>query len=95
METQVNSLIINGRRWFQRSYGSTYCTADIYVNGEHVHTTPIEYGYGDYYLQAAGEWLAANGYVPHEHRHYLPHYCDEAGIDLVNSVSDVSRERDL
>jgi hypothetical protein len=100
--TLPQSIQVSGRRWFQRTYGNTYCTASIYVNGVKVHTLPRQYGYGDYYLQAAGEWLDANGYTPDREKHAstggmepLWRYCNDRGISFLYSVSDVSRQKDL
>lgn len=54
-------IVIRGRRWFQKSYGNTYFSASIEVDGKIVHTIEYAIGYGDYYLQAAWEWLSENG----------------------------------
>jgi len=43
----MNSIVIVGRKWFQRSAGNTYNTADIIVDGELVHTLKRGYGYED------------------------------------------------
>jgi len=96
----IKSISIQGRRWFQRSAGNTYCSASILVNGEPVHELPRQYGYGDYYLQAATEWLDENGYIHPEHYKWggtepLWQVQDREGFDLYTTVADVSRERDL
>lgn len=59
----MQSLVINARRWFQKSYGNTYFTADIVVDGELVHTLPFQYGYGEHYQDMANQWLDENGYI--------------------------------
>ena len=100
-QAKVKSIVVVGKRWFQRGPGNTYCTAEILVNGKLVHKTEPEYGYGDYYLQAAGEWLDKNGYLPDIERYQtggretLWRYCERKKIAFSSSVSDVSRERDL
>lgn len=73
---------------------------EIIVNGENVAKLGPMYGYGDYYLQAAFEWLDANGYT---NRHKAANgssdapwgYCKDRGIVLSYSAADVRRERDL
>ena len=96
-----DSITVIGRRWFRKSAGNTYTTAEIYVNGDCVHKTPMQGGYGDHYLTIAGDWLDANGYTArkkHANGSCQPlwQYCrDEHGIGFVYSVSDVPRERDL
>ena len=61
------SITVIGRRWFHRGPGNTYFSAQVYVNGDHVHTIPYEYGYGDQYLQSAFEWLEKNDHIEPEH----------------------------
>ncbi len=88
------SISIIGRRWFQRSAGNTYHSAQVVVNGEQVHDTGIHYGYGDQYLQTAAAWLVENDYLP-ENARPLSLYCRENGIAFTGFVSDVAREKDL
>lgn len=97
----MESLTIIGRRWFRRSAGNTYNTAEIIVDGELVHKTPRQYGYGDHYLDLAAEWLEANGYLP-QRQHYtnggadpLWAYCRERRIAFTASCVDVPRQKDL
>lgn len=98
--TKPESITIFGRRWFDRTYGNTYFSAEIVIDGEHVHRIEFEYGYGDQYLAAAFDWLDENGYTSRE-RHTSgaaenpTRYCREHGIALVYDVADVSRKRDL
>ena len=40
---KINTMKIEGKRWFQRSYGNTYHTVKIYVNDE-VLKSEITYG---------------------------------------------------
>ena len=98
---KFNNILIVGKRWFQRSYGNTYFTARIYIDGELVHTLPKEYGYDDYYVQAATDWLAENGYTDNPKsgacglRTPLWQYAQDHGIKLEYYAIDVQRERDL
>lgn len=55
------SLHIEGRRWFQRTYGNTYHTVTVYANGAQVFKSPKAYGYGDQWIQTALDWLRADG----------------------------------
>ena len=97
-----HSITLYGRRWFQKTYGNTYFSTVIYVNGEHVHTLEKEYGYGDQWQYAAQEWLFENGYLDDVKRAAyggltpnLRMYCEDKGIEYVSGVCDVERERDL
>jgi uncharacterized protein (TIGR02996 family) len=95
--TPVKSIAVRGRRWFQRTNGNTYHTADIFVNGEHVHTTPTTYGYGSAYQDTAKQWLHQSGYLSHTPEGYssLWRSSQDHGIDYQDSVDDVKRKADL
>ena len=77
---KIESMRIEAKRWFQRSYGNTYHTVKVFVNGEAL-TSEITYGYGSHYLQTAAELLEDNGkayaYV----------------IDFPHTVEDVKRKK--
>lgn len=93
----TRTLRIVGRRWFQKTYGNTYHTAEIILDGKTIHKTPISYGYGDQYLTSAVEWLQSVGLLPdnitgHIGTRYLR---DESGYEFTYDVQDVPRQRDL
>lgn len=98
----MKSLTINARRWFQKSYGNTYFTADIIVDGELVHELPFQYGYGEHYLDMANEWLDENGYIDNPRnpnngmrKPLWQVVRDEMGAEFSYSAIDVQRKRDL
>jgi hypothetical protein len=37
---------IEGRRWFQKTWGNTYNTVRIFKDGELIADLPMKYGYG-------------------------------------------------
>jgi transcriptional regulator of met regulon len=87
---KIESLKIYGRRWFQRSYGNTYHTTTVIVNGEELKSN-IVYGYGNHYLQTAADLLKENGYN-------IPENNSEAYILMTkydHEVVDVKRKKDL
>lgn len=95
------SIHIEGRRWFQKTYGNTYNTVYIYRNGELAARLPMEYGYGDYYLQRAFDWLGKNGMpeLLEKHKNGAPKnygtiYLRET-MHGTNSCVDVARQKDL
>lgn len=98
-KTKPNITII-GRRWFQRTYGNTYNTVRILIDGKTVAELPKEYGYGNHYYQRAAEWLNKNGYVQLEKygngcMQPLHALRDDGLIGLEYWAEDVARERDL
>lgn len=93
---------ISGKRWFQRTYGNTYHSYKIWIDGELVHYMPYAYGYGDQYLDNAWKWLAENNMLwgqPEKFRYgglEAPRfYCQRKNIKFAYDVSDVEREKDL
>lgn len=94
------SITIRGRRWFQKTYGNTYFSCEIFVNGENVHNIDYQYGYGNQYSWEAAKWLDQNKYIKLEHfsnggTEALWTYCDKNNIDLYDTVIDVQQKRDL
>lgn len=85
---------VTGKRWFSRTYGNTYNTVYIWIDGERVASLPSEYGYGEYYLQRAQTWLVSNGYLPSDSGH-LRINCEEQGHKFTYDCIDVSRQKDL
>lgn len=87
---QIEELKIVGRRWFQQSYGNTYHTTTVIVNGEEFKSDVI-YGYDNHYLMTAAELLKANGYD-------IPNDNDKAYVMMTkfnHNVTDVKRKKDL
>lgn len=93
----INNIMVVGRRWFEKTNGNTYHTAEIYINGNCVHKIDFTYGYGDQYMWNAWTWLKANGYVKGKgsDRSSPRIWCEENNIKWNCSVSDVKRKKDL
>jgi len=90
---KVKSIIINGRRWFDRKYGNTYNSAEVYINGEFAVKLGASYGYDQMYEQRSWEWIEENYHLNHNSCPSL--FCRENNIKYSCSASDVSRMRDL
>ena len=60
---KVESIMVVGRRWFEKTNGNTYHTAEIYINNEFINKIDLTYGYGDQYYWSAWQWLLKNNYV--------------------------------
>ena len=95
------SIVVFGRRWFQKSCGNTYHTAEIYVNGDFVCKSNPQYGYESAYMTTALEELTERNRIQPNRGEYgqfsesLRGYCNREGIQLVYSVADVGLEREL
>lgn len=87
---QIETLEIIGKRWFQQSFGNTYHTTTVIINGEELKSN-ITYGYGNHYLTTAAELLKANGYD-------IPDDNGEAYAMVTkyeHTAIDVKRKKDL
>jgi len=96
------SILIIGRRWFRKSAGNTYFSAQVFVNGDLVHEIDYASGYGDHYIDVCSDWLEANGYMPD--RRHSPNGSkeplwawarDRHNIHYHYHVTDVDRKSDL
>lgn len=93
----MKQLIITGRRWFQKSCGNTYHSAEIFVDGKQIEGVSYAYGYGNHYLTTALKKLQEQGFLKDmdESKKSLWRYCEDNGIDFYYNVSDVGRKKDL
>lgn len=81
-------VIVAGRRWFQKSYGNTYHTVKVTVDGD-VFYSEITYGYGNHFEQTAIAILRENGFD-------VPEYGKFQHLEGFEShVIDVPRRKDL
>lgn len=86
----IKTLEIYGRRWFQKSYGNTYHTVSLYINGEY-YKSDITYGYENHYLTTAANMLKKLGYnIPDN-----PSEAYSLMLSFPHTVLDVKRKRDL
>lgn len=93
---KVKKVHVVGRRWFQKTYGNTYHSVEIYVNNSFVHKIEFTYGYGEQYEWNAFAWLTSNGYAKPCDKGNSPwRYFSENGIEYDKTVYDVKRKRDL
>lgn len=97
---KIRSITLFGRRWFERSGGNTYHTVNIYVDGECVHQTMMQYGYDSQYIETAAEWLDEHWALGREHYDNggvepLWSYCRDRGIEYIAEAADVARKADL
>ena len=98
---QRHTVRLVGRRWFQRSYGNTYHTVDVYVDEELIGESSRQYGYGDQYIQTGFAILMENTNLPPLRRYSngmdepVYRWAERNGIKMEYLVTDVRRKRDL
>ena len=100
----IKTLSIVSKRWFDRTYGNTYHSCQVTINGEPVGFVPIEYGYDNKYvetalkiLQGVGYWNTgekySNGYSK-DYENFIMFLREHKDI-VTNVVVDVPRKKDL
>jgi hypothetical protein len=91
----AHSVTVEGTLW-RDSFGNTYHRAYCYVDGKHVLTTPITYGYGNQFSYTGWQALADKGIVPALSRTQPPSgAARDAGIVFDTSYTNVKRKKDL
>lgn len=95
--SSVRYVEIIGRRWFQRTYGNTYHTAQVFFDGELVATVPRSYGYDSMYEQNAINALDRLGFMPGREPHEpgWRYFRDRHGCRYSSTAIDVQREKDM
>lgn len=88
----LKTLDISAKEWFDEVNGNSYHSVIITVNGEQTLKIPLQYGYGDHYLQAATEALKKEGY-PIEGQ--IVRYCRENGIPCTYDIQTGCLKRDV
>lgn len=91
----VKSIEIQAKRWFQKSFGNTYFSADIYVNDSLVKRFDFEYGYNDHCIDVACEWLKENGFLPNIENAFFWRLTQNTDIKTLTNIIDVKRKKDL
>lgn len=92
MVKRVKELRIVGKRWFQKSFGNTYHSVEIWVNNEKLYV-PFAYGYGNQFLETARAELVRAGYLVDLENYY--NFVDFVRCHGSFDVIDVERKKDL
>jgi hypothetical protein len=72
------SIFIDVREWRDKTYGNTYYSAIVSIDGEWQFTTGMSYGYGDQTVYDCAQILKARGLVDvgdNAHTPHLPLFC--------------------
>ena len=93
--TQVNTIDINAKQWFDKVNGNSYFAGSITLNfGQPDAITlnmPFQYGYGDSYQYAAIKALNEGGHITATHTAELRDH----GIILRSLIQRGCKKRDL
>ncbi len=85
-----NSVFIDVREWRDKTYGNTYYSAIVSVDGEWQFTTGMTYGYGDQAIYDSVKRLSALGILPALGDMISPRYdLENLGVVLYTARRDV------
>lgn len=87
-------LEIHGRRWWQKTYGNTYHSVEVLIDGVKVAHEPFAYGYGNEYSATAVKLLKHAGIVPKDHHARSAYFLSDL-FEVFEAVEDVERKKDL
>jgi len=81
------SLFIEGRLWSDKTYGNTYFSNRVWVDGKIAFQMGMEYGYEEQYAHRAIQELHSRGYFEGEKAPSIWEIRDEMKIDLYKSAT--------
>lgn len=84
---------IIARRWFQKTYGNTYHSVEVFGDNGLIGRCPFTYGYGEHYLQTAHKILWEAGCCPKDYHKFTQEVRNKAEYNVV--CTDVGRKKDL
>jgi len=98
---EIKSILIVGRRWFDKINGNTYHSSQSFIDGDLKDQVNFEYGYDDQYKYSAFERLEKKNLIPLRSTYEngmcesFRDYTERTGIKINYTVSDVGRRKDL
>lgn len=84
---ELESIFIEGRLWFDKTYGNTYFSNRVWINGAISFEMPMEYGYEEMYVHRAIAELQSRGYFLGEKIPSVWQIRDEMGIHFYKSAT--------
>jgi hypothetical protein len=89
---KVSSILIEGREWIPQSDGGIYFSNQVWVDGQVVFSTGLQYGYGSQFEFEAISQLVERGYLPPESKgRSLWLIRQETGIVIYSVKSSVGK----
>lgn len=94
-ETKIKSIEVQARRWFQKSFGNTYFSGELYINEELICSVNFEYGYDEQCIHNLTKLAQKKGALPSDPKLILWRFCSDNNIELLTNIVDVKRKKDL
>lgn len=90
-----DSVAIYGSRWFDKTYGNTYHTTELYVNDKLIETSDLTYGYDDGYIDTGLKMLEKHFVLPKGYNTSMRWQLRDFVRSYVTRAVDVTRKKDL
>lgn len=84
--TAKRSIYVSAYRWHDKTYGNTYWSARVYVDGEVIAYLPFQYGYDNQHIHTALDTLRLHNILPDGAKDLYT--IRKSGIDFYSSIQD-------
>jgi hypothetical protein len=89
----ISSMFVECREWFDKTYGNSYFSARVWINGKWKITLPFQYGYGDHFKSVAVRALVEEGFIPEQYENRpLWIIADEMQFDVYTSKANTTKK---
>lgn len=85
------SVFVEARQWVDKTYGNSYFSGRVWVNGEIVAYMPFQYGYESAYQSEALRVLVDLGIVPKELFGRPLWYLKDLGYAVYSTISEAKK----
>lgn len=96
---RIKTIDVQAKEWHDKINGNSYFAGTVTVNyqlpEEKVFQIPLQYGYGEHYLQKAGSVLRDAGYTMPYPIGSITRFCREQGIILRHSIQKKCLKKEL
>ena len=102
MKAKIKTIEVQAKEWFDRVNGNSYFSARVYINnglkGQRVLYLPIQYGYGDHYMDMAFKAMKEEinkAILKNVKWHYrIWNFCKDNKVSLTYAKQDKCLKRD-
>ena len=88
-------VVVVGKRWFDKTYGNTYHSSELWIDNTMVRREPFTYGYGSQFEQTAFKALVDIYEIPADVKRWYELKESKLIKSFKSFVSDVQRKKDL
>ena len=92
-ENEIRSMFIECREWFDKTYGNSYFSARVWINGKIEIVLPFQYGYERHFETVAVHALVEKGFISEQYKNRaLWVIANEMGFDCYTSKANTTKK---